>query len=715
MPCIVCGKPTKENSIICDVCLHKEIHQKKGGATPLKTTPATPKKTAAPKPQAKPKSKPKPKDSTFRFDSLLDDFGDTSSPQGDIEFNTTGTKTKPRPKPQSPQDISASDDLTVDIDNLFTSNEPAAQSPAPKPAHPPKEPKDDFTLDLDSDLSLEGSKPTEDISLDLDSPTEPAETKIEPQPALEESEPEPMDTLDVDADESDEDILKKKIKNRMQQKLSASGPVEKKADPMDSLLDEVLLDEIEEVKEAKKQPVAPPQPAKPKMKVKKKTDKPISATPTAPIFEQQVEKKGEASKDKDLLSKTLKPKKTEKVNANTSLSKGIKATAKKEAKTGFESSGKIIKGTTSRGKSRKKKKKSSKTFLWILLTIIILSAGGYAVYEFVLKKDPVQIELIQLLEKAKTEEANGNLQSAITIYESIGPKYAKYPEAGNISIKTNELRVKFEEMKKSSEFQDKINNLLVEAKKQFNNNRWTDGAGKTAFSLYSEVLHLDSENVEAKSKIKEMEDAYLKSGSRAFQRKQYSRAQTSFQKVLDINPDNINATTSLTTIESILKQQRINRQESEKRQRELKNMQNLQKQQKQEQQRIESAEVKRKEANRIAQEKKEAEAANKQQQEAEMKNKVLIEGLVDGGRRIYVKRVTAELPLSARRIGAKGTVFVKVIVNNDGVPENVKIQKSDNEILSNAATDAVRQYRYKPPTINGKPCKMELTEIIKFR
>ncbi|MCK5075872.1 MAG: TonB family protein, partial [Calditrichia bacterium] len=227
---------------------------------------------------------------------------------------------------------------------------------------------------------------------------------------------------------------------------------------------------------------------------------------------------------------------------------------------------------------------------------------------------------------------------------------------------------------------------------------------------------LDPENSEAKNKIKEMEDDYLAKGARALQRKRNKSAKVYFEKVLEINPDNVTAISSVSMLNIMLDEQQRNRNAEKARQKQeaLKIQKNL-KQQKLEQQKKEAADQKRRENEKRQEEAKNNEAAKALDAANKVKNTVFIEGLVDGGRRIYVKRVTPELSVSAKRTGATGTVFIEVIVGNDGLPLETKIQKSDSEILGQAALDAVKQYKYKPPTKNGSPCKMKLTEVIRFR
>ena len=78
-----------------------------------------------------------------------------------------------------------------------------------------------------------------------------------------------------------------------------------------------------------------------------------------------------------------------------------------------------------------------------------------------------------------------------------------------------------------------------------------------------------------------------------------------------------------------------------------------------------------------------------------------------------VKRVEVAIPpgVTAKAI-AKGVV-VKLIIDKQGVPKDLRVTKGD-PILAKAAVEAVRQWRYKPYKLNGEAVEVESTVYIKF-
>jgi TonB family protein len=57
----------------------------------------------------------------------------------------------------------------------------------------------------------------------------------------------------------------------------------------------------------------------------------------------------------------------------------------------------------------------------------------------------------------------------------------------------------------------------------------------------------------------------------------------------------------------------------------------------------------------------------------------------------------------ARQAKFSGTVTVSLIVDKNGMPQNVHVTKGVGMGLDEKAVEAVKQYRFKPATENGKP------------
>jgi protein TonB len=78
-----------------------------------------------------------------------------------------------------------------------------------------------------------------------------------------------------------------------------------------------------------------------------------------------------------------------------------------------------------------------------------------------------------------------------------------------------------------------------------------------------------------------------------------------------------------------------------------------------------------------------------------------------------VKRVEPEYPLLAVRAQVQGVVILEAVVDREGRVEDVRVLRSI-PLLERAAIDAVRQWRYSPLLLNGKPERFVLTVTVSF-
>jgi TonB family protein len=77
-------------------------------------------------------------------------------------------------------------------------------------------------------------------------------------------------------------------------------------------------------------------------------------------------------------------------------------------------------------------------------------------------------------------------------------------------------------------------------------------------------------------------------------------------------------------------------------------------------------------------------------------------------------QVTPVYPEPARQAGVQGTVVLDTVVNPDGAVAQMKVV-SGPEVLSQAAMDAVRWWRYEPYLVNGRPAAVETTVAVDFQ
>jgi TonB family protein len=81
---------------------------------------------------------------------------------------------------------------------------------------------------------------------------------------------------------------------------------------------------------------------------------------------------------------------------------------------------------------------------------------------------------------------------------------------------------------------------------------------------------------------------------------------------------------------------------------------------------------------------------------------------------VLQQKVTPRYPQEAKVIGVEGTVVLQAQVTETGRIQHLKTV-SGNPMLARAAMNAVRQWRYQPATLNGKPIAMETKIAVTFK
>ncbi len=80
---------------------------------------------------------------------------------------------------------------------------------------------------------------------------------------------------------------------------------------------------------------------------------------------------------------------------------------------------------------------------------------------------------------------------------------------------------------------------------------------------------------------------------------------------------------------------------------------------------------------------------------------------------VLIHKVQPVYPPEARRLHRAGMVVIDAVVNVEGQVDNLKVVSGD-PLLSGAAMDAVRKWRYSPYLLNGKPIPKETRITISF-
>jgi protein TonB len=79
-----------------------------------------------------------------------------------------------------------------------------------------------------------------------------------------------------------------------------------------------------------------------------------------------------------------------------------------------------------------------------------------------------------------------------------------------------------------------------------------------------------------------------------------------------------------------------------------------------------------------------------------------------------LSQVAPRYPEMARTMHAEGNVQVEAVVGKDGAVKSVKVL-SGHTLLRDAAASAVKQWKYKPATLNGEPVESTLTVTLHFQ
>jgi protein TonB len=82
---------------------------------------------------------------------------------------------------------------------------------------------------------------------------------------------------------------------------------------------------------------------------------------------------------------------------------------------------------------------------------------------------------------------------------------------------------------------------------------------------------------------------------------------------------------------------------------------------------------------------------------------------------VVIYQVDPEFSEEARKAKFMGVVTVNLIVNAQGMPQNVRVLRGVGMGLDEKAVEAVRQYKFKPAMEGGKPVPVELNIEVNFQ
>ena len=85
-------------------------------------------------------------------------------------------------------------------------------------------------------------------------------------------------------------------------------------------------------------------------------------------------------------------------------------------------------------------------------------------------------------------------------------------------------------------------------------------------------------------------------------------------------------------------------------------------------------------------------------------------GVAEG---MLLHRVQPQYPATAKLARIEGRVLLQAVIGKDGSIQNLRVI-SGHPLLTSAALDAVKQWRYKPYYLNGEPVDVETQIVVNF-
>ena len=79
-----------------------------------------------------------------------------------------------------------------------------------------------------------------------------------------------------------------------------------------------------------------------------------------------------------------------------------------------------------------------------------------------------------------------------------------------------------------------------------------------------------------------------------------------------------------------------------------------------------------------------------------------------------IERVEPAYPETARKLRQAGTVVLEAVITSAGTVDEVRVVASAGPLLDAAALSAVRSWRYRPATLNGRAVAVFLAVKVRF-
>jgi TonB family protein len=81
---------------------------------------------------------------------------------------------------------------------------------------------------------------------------------------------------------------------------------------------------------------------------------------------------------------------------------------------------------------------------------------------------------------------------------------------------------------------------------------------------------------------------------------------------------------------------------------------------------------------------------------------------------VKIRHVAPVYPQEAKDERIQGMVFLRAEISEAGIPEGITVLRSDHNLLTESAVEAVEQWRYTPGRMNGEIVRLEMTITVNF-
>ncbi|MFZ0802921.1 MAG: energy transducer TonB [Terriglobales bacterium] len=81
---------------------------------------------------------------------------------------------------------------------------------------------------------------------------------------------------------------------------------------------------------------------------------------------------------------------------------------------------------------------------------------------------------------------------------------------------------------------------------------------------------------------------------------------------------------------------------------------------------------------------------------------------------LIIKKVQPKYPKDARNMRIQGPVVLQVVINDSGEVRDVRLA-TGHPLLAPAAIDAVKQWKFRPYELNGKPVEIVTMITLNFQ